>query len=218
EVEPGLSQNGNLSPQQLESLLDNMGGNWFPQQGPPPEAGIRPDQMQMQMPGQAGFQKPRSEIPMVMPSQPTTFNNMPQQSGMPAAQMPFFGGPPQQAPQQQGFFGRNQQQQPGQGQTSQQAAQAAVSAVQYELSFAAQQAAQAEAYRSQAYSVQDRGQKNSAASEARYYANAASASAARAVSKAQGYPEALSLVGAVQAQASRAQSAASSASGAASGW
>lgn len=94
----------------------------------------------------------------------------------------------------------------------------AVAEVQQELSIAANNASQAEGYRSEAYSVSDRGAKQSAASEARYYANEARAAASRAMSKARGIPQAMSIASQVQSQASRAQSAADSASSAASGW
>ncbi|MGD9685301.1 MAG: hypothetical protein AB7W16_29375 [Candidatus Obscuribacterales bacterium] len=242
EVEPVLSQNGGLNQQQLEGLLDKMGGTgWFgPEQGQGAPGGqIRQDQMQMQMPG-AGYSQqamPRSGMPMTMPSQPANFGGQ-MQGPMPMGQMPM-GQMPMQAPmnmpnqQRPGLFGRifgqqapqqNQQQQNqgqgwfGNGQPNagqQEAAQNALSAVQYELSVASSNASQAQAYMSDALSTQDRSAKSSAASEARYYANEARAAASRARSRASGYPEAMSLVGAVQAAADRAQSAADSAS---SGW
>lgn len=198
---------------------------------------VNPTNQYQGMP-QGGFSMPQQGQQMPMMNQQMPQNMVPQNQGgikgmiqklfgaqeqQQQQQQGFFGGQPQQQQQQQGLFGGQPQQQQqgffGGGSNNNDAmVHQAVGAVQQELSVAANNASQAEAYRSEAYSTSDRGAKSSAASEARYYANAARAAASRAMSKARGIPQAMSIASEVQAQASRAQSAADSASSAASGW
>jgi len=196
---PSMPQNPMAMPRNDAMMGDGGGGfaaNQF-QQIPQQQAG-------MPMFGQAQMQQ---QMPQ------------PQAGGIRGLLQKFMGGGQPQAMNNQympnqGFNqGFNQNQSSNDGMIHQ-----AVAEVQQELSIAANNASQAEGYRSEAYSVSDRGAKQSAASEARYYANQARAAASRAMSKARGIPQALSIASQVQAQASRAQSAADSASSAASGW
>lgn len=198
----------------------------------------------MSFPKGQNAQLPRRDQLMGNESMPRVSPGMMPQQGqmpfMPTNNQPMFSPnpaqiPQNQAPQQTGLrgmfqnmFGQKQQQQAAaqqQAQNFQQngaqqnaMANQAVGAVRQELTVAANHASQAESYRSDAISIRDKGAKRRAAQEARYYANQAQAAASRAIAKARGVPQAMSLAQQVRAQASRAQSAADSASSYASGW
>jgi len=96
--------------------------------------------------------------------------------------------------------------------------QSAKDAIQYQLGVARSMASQAVNYSYRARSGNDKSAKQSAASEARYYATQARVAAERAEARVWECPEASGMASSARGESNRAQSAANYASDAASGW
>lgn len=243
EIEPVLSQNGGqgIFNQAVNTNQQNSNSNFNNQQNLIPD-GFLGDGVRSQIPNQGMPSMPLNGQPL-LPRRSTIQGTqaIPPNQGFGNQQLPFMPTnnqfqnqnmgnmmPPQQNNQGmlQNLFNQRRQQAPV-GQMPQNNMQQgmgnarinqALSAVQRELSIATSAAGQAEAFRSRAISERNRGAKRRAAEEARYFANQARAAASRAQSKSMGLPQVMPMVTRVRTQASRAQSAADSASANASGW
>ncbi len=172
--------------------------------------------------------------PMAQGGWPTTQSSagMQQFGGFPGMQQQSLSFAPQQSPQQPSgvgfalpnapkkdlwssiFGSENKDEAAKSADNSRQ--ESSYNATQYELGIARNKASQAQAYLDRVRSASNPSEKQSAASEAQYYASEARAAAERASYKAQGNPQAQSLVSSARAEAARASSAASSASSEAS--
>lgn len=96
--------------------------------------------------------------------------------------------------------------------------QSAIEAVRYELGVSKSMASQAVAYMDRARYAHYKDEKQSAAYEARYYANEARTAAERAESRGSGISEAQGMVSSAWAEADRAKSASDYANDAADDW